>query len=188
MRHQVAGRKLGRTTSHRTAMLRNMATSLFKHGRIETTVQKAKELRPFAEKLITQAKKESLHARRLVARDIREKDILRKLFSEIAVRFATRPGGYTRIIKTSFRRGDNAEMAIIEMVGDEVTSKPKKQAAPKKAVAATEAAEATTDEVVVEAAEATEAVVEEVEATEATTEEAPAKKAEEPTKEEEKKD
>ena len=105
MRHQVSGRKLGRTSSHRVAMLRNMATSLFRHEKIETTVQKAKEIRPFAEKLITLAKKETLHARRQVLRHIQDKEVVRKLFDTIGVRFATRPGGYTRIVRTRFRRG-----------------------------------------------------------------------------------
>ena len=169
MRHQVSGRKLNRTTSHRIAMLRNMATSLFRHERITTTVQKAKELRPFAEKLITMAKKETLHARRQVLRQIHDKEIVKKLFETIGVRFATRPGGYTRIIKTVFRKGDNAEMAIIELVGSEETIKPKKKtaakkAAPKKAVA-TEAP--ATEETAPEEAEAVETAAEETEAVEA---------------------
>ena len=176
MRHRVSGRKLGRTSSHRTAMLRNMATSLFLHERIETTVQKAKELRPFAEKLITLAKKETLHARRLVLRDIQNKDVVAKLFDTIGVRFATRPGGYTRIIKTHFRRGDNAEMAIIELLDGAVSA-----AAPKKAAPAKKAATKTEDvaEEKVEAAE--EAAETEAEATEekveAAAEEAPAEEA-----------
>lgn len=196
MRHQVAGRKLGRTSSHRIAMLRNMATSLFRHERIETTVQKAKTLRPFAEKLITLAKKETLHARRQVLRDIHDKEIVSKLFSEIGVRYATRPGGYTRIIKTKFRVGDNAEMAIIELVTDEVAKKPRKRkatAAKKKAAPAAEekvekqtAEETEVEEVEeVEAAPAEEAAAEET--TEETAEAAPAEEAkvEEPAKAEE---
>lgn len=130
MRHNQVGRKLGRTTSHRTALLRNLATSLFAHERITTTVEKAKELRPFAEKLITLAKKESLHARRLVLRDIKDQDVVKKLFDKIGVRFATRPGGYTRIVRTVNRRGDNAELAIIELVDATVAPKTKKKAAP----------------------------------------------------------
>lgn len=132
MRHNMARRKLGRTTSHRTAMLRNMVTSLFRHEKITTTVQKAKELRPYAEKLITMAKKETLAARRQVLRQIHDKEIVSKLFSTIGVRFATRPGGYTRIIRTNFRRGDNAEMAIIELVSSEMGSVAKKSAPAKR--------------------------------------------------------
>lgn len=130
MRHNQVGRKLGRTTSHRTALLRNLATSLFAHERITTTVEKAKELRPFAEKLITLAKKESLHARRLVLRDIQDQDVVKKLFEKIGTRFATRPGGYTRIVRTTNRRGDNAELAIIELVDAAVAPKTKKKAVP----------------------------------------------------------
>lgn len=116
MRHRVSGRKLGRDAAHRKAMLANMATSLLAAERIRTTLPKAKELRSFAERLITTAKKDSLHARRLVARTVRDKDVLRKLFSQIAPRYAERPGGYTRIFKLGYRRGDSAEMAIIELV------------------------------------------------------------------------
>lgn len=133
MRHNMARRKLGRNTPHRVAMLRNMATSLFRHEKISTTLQKAKELRPFAEKLITLAKKETLQARRQVLRHIHDKEIVSKLFDTIGVRFATRPGGYTRIIKTNFRRGDNAEMAIIELVSSDVTSVKKAAPAKRKA-------------------------------------------------------
>lgn len=116
MRHRKKGRQLGRTASHRTAMLRNMATSLFLHGRISTTTEKAKELRPFAEKLITLAKRGDLHARRLAGRKIADKDVLFKLFDSIGPRFAERPGGYTRILKTGHRQGDGADMALIELV------------------------------------------------------------------------
>jgi large subunit ribosomal protein L17 len=97
-------------------MLRNMATSLFRHERIETTTAKAKELRPFAERLITLAKRGDIPARRLAARKISDREILGKLFDEIAPRFADRPGGYTRILKLGHRRGDAAEMALIELV------------------------------------------------------------------------
>ncbi len=116
MRHGKKGRPLNRTTSHRKAMLRNMATSLFKHGRIETTVAKAKELRQYAEPLITKAKRGDLHARRLVARDIRDSETLAKLFDEIGPRYAERPGGYTRVVKLGHRAGDAADVAIIELV------------------------------------------------------------------------
>lgn len=116
MRHNNKGRALGRTTEHKEALLRNMASSLFLHGRIETTTAKAKELRPFAEKLITLAKRGDLHSRRLAARDIHDKGALFRLFDAIGPVFATRPGGYTRVLKTGFRRGDGAETALIELV------------------------------------------------------------------------
>lgn len=119
MRHKIAGRKLGRTSSHRMAMFRNMVTSLFEHERIVTTSEKAKELRPIAEKMITLAKKGDLHSRRQALSFIRSKDIVEKLFTEIKDNFADRKGGYTRILKTGIRRGDAANMAIIELVGYE---------------------------------------------------------------------
>ena len=116
MRHKRKGRKLGRTSAHREAMLANMATALFKHERIKTTEPKSKELRRTAEKLITLAKKNSLHARRLAARKIRDKEILKKLFDDIGPRYTDRKGGYTRIIKLGTRFGDGAHMAVIELV------------------------------------------------------------------------
>ena len=116
MRHQVGGRKLGRTTSHRLAMLNNMVTSLLEHEAIHTTVPKAKEARKLAEKIITLGKKGGLHNVRLAARVVKDKDVLHKVFSEIAQRYASRPGGYTRIVRTGFRRGDAAEMAYLELV------------------------------------------------------------------------
>lgn len=128
MRHNVAHRKLGRVTEHRIAMLRNQAISLLRHERIETTLPKAKELRPFVERLITIAKRgvkagetnaAALSARRLVLADVADKDVVSKLFSTLAPRFADRPGGYTRILKVGFRRGDGAETALIELVGSE---------------------------------------------------------------------
>ena len=109
-------RKLGVTSSHRRALLRNMATSLFKHERIETTLAKAKELRPFAERLITLARRGDLHARRLAAQKIQDRQVLGSLFDEIAPRYAERPGGYTRILKLGNRKGDAAEMSLIELV------------------------------------------------------------------------
>ena len=123
MKHRVAGRKLGRTSMHRTALLRNLSTELFRHESIRTTLMKAKELRPFAERLITLSKRETLHARRLVLRDIHDKDVVSKMFDTISSRFAQRPGGYTRIIKLGPRRGDNAEMALIELIGAENAKK-----------------------------------------------------------------
>jgi large subunit ribosomal protein L17 len=128
MRHNVAHRKLGRVTEHRIAMLRNQAISLLRHERIETTVPKAKELRPFVERLITIAKRgvkagdangKALSARRLVLAEIADKEIVGKLFDDLAPRFAERPGGYTRILRVGFRRGDSAEVAQVELVGSE---------------------------------------------------------------------
>src|SRR3954451_17197664 len=128
MRHRVSHRKLGRVTEHRIAMLRNQATALILHERIETTVPKAKELRPFVERIITLAKRglaagdgngKSLHARRLVLRDIQDRDVVGKLFDTSAPRFEARPGGYTRILRIGYRRGDSAEVAQIELVGSE---------------------------------------------------------------------
>ncbi len=116
MRHRKKGRQLGRTASHREALLRNMAISLFRHGRIQTTTAKAKELRPFAEKLVTLAKRGDLHSRRLAARKIHDNDVLHALFETIGPRFAERPGGYTRVLKIGHRQGDGAEMAFIELV------------------------------------------------------------------------
>ena len=128
MRHRVAHRKLGRTTEHRRALLRNQAEALIRHERISTTVAKAKELRPFVERLITVAKRgiaegaesgRALHARRLVARDVTDRAVARKLFEAIAPRFATRPGGYTRLLRAGRRQGDDAELAQVELLGSE---------------------------------------------------------------------
>ena len=116
MRHRKKGRSLSRSPSHRKALLRNMATSLFRHERITTTTARAKELRPYAERLITLAKRGDLHARRLVARRITDRDVLGKLFDDIGPRYAERAGGYTRILKLGNRRGDAADMALIELV------------------------------------------------------------------------
>ena len=116
MRHQKSGRKLGRTSSHRQAMFRNMAGSLFRHEQIRTTLPKAKELRRVAEPLITMAKNPTMARRRLAFARLRDKDIVGKLFDELAPRYKTRPGGYTRILKCGFRRGDNAPMAYVQMV------------------------------------------------------------------------
>ena len=118
MRHRVDHRKLSRTASHRKALLRNLVTALFLHERIETTVAKAKELRPYAEKLITLARRGDLHARRLVSRKIRERDALTRLFTEIGPRFAARPGGYCRILKLGHRPGDGADVARIELLAE----------------------------------------------------------------------
>jgi large subunit ribosomal protein L17 len=127
MRHRVAGRKLGRTTPHRIALLRNLASALFDKERIRTTLMKAKELRPFAEKLITLAKRdgERLHARRLARQDIHDPKVVKKLFDTLGPRFSDRAGGYTRILRLGPRPGDAAEMAIVELIGSEY--KPKKK-------------------------------------------------------------
>jgi large subunit ribosomal protein L17 len=118
MRHRAKGRQLSRTSSHRRALLNNMASSLFEHGRVVTTEAKAKELRPFAEKLTTLARRGDLHARRLVERRIKDRDTLGKLFTEIGPRFAARPGGYTRILKLGHRPGDGADIARIELLSE----------------------------------------------------------------------
>jgi large subunit ribosomal protein L17 len=116
MRHRKKGRTFNRTAEHRKAMMRNMATSLFLHGRLETTTEKAKELREYAEPLITKAKRGDLHARRVVGRKIQDNNALVKLFDQIAPRYAERPGGYTRVLHLGHRPGDAAEMSIIELV------------------------------------------------------------------------
>ncbi len=116
MNHRKKGRKFNRTAEHRNALLRNLATSLFLHGRVETTVSKAKELRTFAEPLISKAKRGDLHARRLVRRQITQAQALEKLFAEIGPRYAERPGGYTRVLHVGHRSGDAADLAIIELV------------------------------------------------------------------------
>jgi large subunit ribosomal protein L17 len=144
MRHRVGQRKLGRVTEHRISMLRNQAAALIQHERLETTMPKAKELRPFVERIITIAKRGlaagdvnagSLHARRLVLRDIQNREVVTKLFDTIAPRFEARPGGYTRILRLGYRRGDSAEVAQIELVGSEYdpnaeTEKTKEAAKP----------------------------------------------------------
>lgn len=116
MQHRKKGRKLNRTASHRKATMRNMATNLFRHERIRTTKAKAKELRPYAERLISLAKRGDLHARRRASRKIQDREILGKLFDELGPRYADRPGGYTRVLKLGARKSDSAEMALIELV------------------------------------------------------------------------
>lgn len=116
MRHSVKGRKLGRTASHRSALLNALTTSLLKHKRIKTTEAKAKEARTFVEKLITKAKKNDLHVRRQVMSLIHDKDVVNELFSEIIPKIGERPGGYTRVVKLGNRNGDAAAMAILELV------------------------------------------------------------------------
>src|SRR5689334_12126977 len=116
------GRRLGGSSSHQKALLANLATSLFEHGRIKTTEPKARALRPYAEKLITHAKKGALHNRREVLKKIRDKDVVHTLFAEIGPFFADRNGGYTRIIKVEARKGDNAPMAVIELVREKTVT------------------------------------------------------------------
>ena len=147
MRHNLGYRKLGRVTEHRLALLRNQAIALLRHEKIETTMPKAKELRPFVERLITIAKRgvsagdangRALHARRMVLSEIPDQEVVGKLFDTIAPRFAERPGGYTRILRVGFRRGDAAEVAHVELVGSEYNPAAETEAegekeAPKKA-------------------------------------------------------
>jgi len=147
MRHNLAHRKLGRVTEHRLALLRNQATALLRHEKIETTMPKAKELRPFVERLITIAKRgvaagdaggKALHARRQVLAEIVDREVVSKLFDTLAPRFAERPGGYTRILRVGYRRGDSAEVAHVELVGSEynpaaATAEEGTKDAPKKA-------------------------------------------------------
>src|ERR1700729_3729216 len=125
MRHGYARRKLGRTSAHRTAMFANMAASLIKHEQIVTTLPKAKELRPFVEKLVTLAKKGDLHARRIAISRVRDVDQVGKLFAAIGPRYKTRAGGYIRVLKAGHRYGDNAAMAVIEFVDRDVFEKGK---------------------------------------------------------------
>src|SRR5690349_17355218 len=182
------GARLGGSSSHQKALLANLATSLFEHGRIKTTEPKARALRPYAEKLITHAKKGTLHNRREVMKKIRDKDIVHALFAEIGPHFADRDGGYTRIIKVENRKGDNAPMAVIELVqektvtseaerarragGSKAAKAPAAKAAPEAAAAAPQAAvEPEAVEEVEPEAEAAETEAVETEAVEA---EAPA--------------
>jgi large subunit ribosomal protein L17 len=116
MRHRKAGRQLRRTSEQKLALMRNLAASLIEHGAIETTEAKAKELRPFVEKLITKARSGTLHARRHAVRHVHKRETADKLFQELGPKFAARPGGYTRILKTGHRKGDGAEMARIELM------------------------------------------------------------------------
>jgi len=134
MRHRVAHRKLGRVTEHRIAMLRNQATALLRHEHLTTTVPRAKELRPFVERLITVAKRglaggetngHVLTARRLVMQDLQDREVVTKLFDTIAPRFAERPGGYTRLLRIGYRKGDSAEVAQVELIGSEYDPKAK---------------------------------------------------------------
>ena len=143
MRHRVAHRKLGRVTEHRIAMLRNQATDLLRYEHLTTTVARAKELRPFVERLITIAKRGGegangrvLHARRLVMHDLQDREVVTKLFDTLARRFQARPGGYTRLLRLGFRKGDAAEIAQVELVGSEFDPRAKAEAGSKKTEAA----------------------------------------------------
>ncbi|AEF38956.1 50S ribosomal protein L17 [Hoyosella subflava] len=146
------GPRLGGSASHQKLMLANLATSLFEHGRITTTEAKARRLRPFAEKLVTHAKKGGLAHRREVLKTIRDKDVVHKLFAEIGPHFAERDGGYTRIVKTLPRKGDNAPMAVIELVKEQTVSseadRARRVAASQSAPAAAPVSEATAEETV----------------------------------------
>lgn len=158
MRHNIGPRKLGRTSSHRRALLRNLTTALFRHERIKTTLPKARELRPYAERLITMARRDSLHARRNVLREVSDKEVVKKLFGTLAPRFASRPGGYTRTLKLGPRVGDGADMAIVELIGSEPTFKKQKEEKKarrerKAAAKAREAEEAAAEESAAEPAE-----------------------------------
>ena len=129
MRHLKQGRKLNRTPAHRRALWRNQAVSLLRHESIQTTLPKAKQLRGIVERLITLAKKGGVHAHRLAYQQVRDKEILHKLFNQIAPRFQQRPGGYTRVMKSGFRQGDNAMKAVIELLPEQ-KSEQKEQATP----------------------------------------------------------
>ncbi|MFF0148333.1 large subunit ribosomal protein L17 [Amycolatopsis sulphurea] len=168
------GARLGGSSAHQRLILANLATQLFEHGKITTTEAKARRVRPLAEKLITKAKRGDLHNRRLVQKVVRDKDVLHKLFAEIGPHFAERPGGYTRITKTLPRKGDNAAMAVIELVAEKtVTSEAERARKTKfaKDAEAPAAVEETTSQ------ESAAEVTEEAAATAETTEEAPAEAA-----------
>ena len=164
------GARLGGSPTHERIILRNLATQLFEHGRITTTETRARRVQPFAEKLLTKAKRGDLHARRLVLTSVTDKDVVRRLFEEIAPSLEGREGGYTRITKIGNRKGDNAPLAVIEIITEAVVAKPKAAKAEAKPVAEAEAAEAEVEE--------TEAPAAEVEADEAPADEAAADDAE----------
>ena len=146
MRHRKAGLKLGRTASHRDAMFRNMVTSLFKHERIKTTDAKAKELKRWADNIITLAKKGDLHARRQALAIIRERKVVEKVFNEAPERYGPSNGGYTRIIKAGFRPGDAASVSIVELIGSAPQKPAKSEAKPKKDDVESKAADTTAED------------------------------------------
>ena len=132
MRHGKSGKKLGRTSSHRIAMLRNMVTSFLKHEKIRTTDVKAKELKKVAEKMVTLGKRGDLHARRQASAFVRDRAVITKLFDELSVRYRDWNGGYTRIVKMGSRNGDNAPMSTIEFIREAASEQPQKKAQPQK--------------------------------------------------------
>ena len=136
MRHQRAGKKLGRDSAHRKALYANLAGALIEHGRIKTTVTKAKAVKPIAEQMITLGRRGDLHARRQATSFLRSRDVVHHLFAVVAPQFKDRPGGYTRIVKLGPRAGDAAEMAYLELVGEEVTPRSPAAAVPAAAVPA----------------------------------------------------
>ena len=163
------GARLGGSPAHQRLILSNLATALFEHGRITTTEAKARVLRPVAEKLITKAKKGDLHNRREVLKTVRDKSVVHTLFTEIAPQFAERPGGYTRITKVGPRKGDNAPMAVIELVTEPYVAHPKTKAAPvAESAPVVEEAPVEVDETVAEVEEDGDAVVEETASAEST--------------------
>ncbi|HST16087.1 MAG TPA: 50S ribosomal protein L17 [Gaiellaceae bacterium] len=167
MRHQRTGKKLGRDASHRKAMYANLTGALIEHGRIKTTVTKAKAVKPIAERMITLGRRGDLHARRQATSFLRSRDVVHRLFADVAPRFQDRPGGYARIVKIGPRPGDSAEMAYLELVDEEYVAAQREERAT--AVAEPEADEA--EEAEVPTAEAEEAEAEEAEAEEAEAEE-----------------
>ena len=180
MKHKIGFNRLGRKASHRKALHRNMTTSLFRYERIKTTKAKALAIRRTAEKMITRAKEDSVHNRRIVGKDIKDKEILAKLFTDLGPRYKERPGGYTRILKLGFRQGDAAEMVLLELVEEEVAEQKKgKKKATKKAKADKKPAEKA--EKPAKAEENTKEDEAEASAVAPAVEESPAEKAEEST-------
>jgi len=182
MKHKIGFNRLGRKASHRRSLHRNMTTSLFRYERIKTTKAKALAIRRTAEKMITRAKEDSVHNRRIIGKDIKDKEILAKLFTDLGPRYKERPGGYTRILKLGYRQGDAAEMVLLELVEEEVSEQKKgKKKATKKAKAEKKPAEkAAKAEKAEETTEEKEAETEsEAKAEESAVEEAQAEKAEE---------
>jgi large subunit ribosomal protein L17 len=169
MKHKIGFNRLGRKASHRKSLHRNMTTSLFRYERIKTTKAKALEIRRTAEKMITRAKEDSVHNRREIGKDIKDKEILAKLFTELGPRYKERPGGYTRILKLGYRQGDAAEMVLLELVEEGVTEQKKGKKKPaKKTKAAKKPAETAAKEDIKEEAPAEESVEEETSAEETT--------------------
>ncbi len=156
MRHARSGKKLGRDSAHRKALYSNLAGALIEHGRIKTTVTKAKAVKPIAEQMITLGRRGDLHARRQATAFLRSRDVVHKLFADVAPLFKDRPGGYTRIVKIGPRPGDAAEMAYLELVDEEYVAKEREARTPEPAVAEEPAAEAETAEPEAEADEAAE--------------------------------